>query len=155
MGCGFDAHRFVAGRPLVLGGVTVEHPQGLLGHSDADVVTHALMDALLGAAGMPDIGALFPDSHPAYAGADSIALLRDVTERVRQRGLRLQNADVTVVCEAPRLAPYRERMGAALAAAMGAAPDAVNVKATTTEGMGFCGRGEGVAAWAVCLLVEA
>jgi 2-C-methyl-D-erythritol 2,4-cyclodiphosphate synthase len=136
----------------VLAGVEVEHPEGLAGHSDADVVTHALMDALLGAAGLDDIGALFPDDDPAYAGASSVALLREVVSRIQAAGWVVGNVDVTVVCERPRLAPYRQAMRAALAGVLGVAEDAVGIKATTTEGMGFEGRGEGVAASAVCLL---
>ncbi len=139
----------------MLAGVEVEHPEGLAGHSDADVVTHALMDALLGAAGLDDIGALFPDDDPAYEGASSVALLREVVSRVRATGWVVGNVDVTVVCERPRLAPYRQAMRAALAGALGLAEDAVGIKATTTEGMGFEGRGEGVAASAVCLLQRA
>lgn len=139
----------------MLGGVEIDHPEGLAGHSDADVATHALMDALLGAAGLDDIGALFPDDDPAFAGASSVALLRDVVARVHRRGWRVGNADVTVICERPRLAPYRAAMRAALASALGVDEDAVGVKATTTEGMGFTGRGEGIAASAVCLLFRA
>jgi 2-C-methyl-D-erythritol 2,4-cyclodiphosphate synthase len=139
----------------VLAGVEVEHPEGLAGHSDADVVTHALMDALLGAAGLDDIGALFPDDDPAYAGASSVALLREVVSRIQAAGWVVGNVDVTVVCERPRLAPYRQAMRAALAGVLGVAEDAVGIKATTTEGMGFEGRGEGVAASAVCLLQRA
>ncbi len=130
----------------------VDHPEGLAGHSDADVVTHAVMDAVLGAAGMDDIGALFPDDDPAFAGASSVGLLEQVAARVRAAGWAVANVDVTVVCERPRLAPYRTAMRAALAGALGIDQDRVGVKATTTEGMGFVGRGEGVAATAVCLL---
>jgi 2-C-methyl-D-erythritol 2,4-cyclodiphosphate synthase len=139
---------------LVLAGVEVPHPEGLAGHSDADVVAHALMDALLGAAGLGDIGQLFPDDDDAYRGADSIALLAEVGRRVAAAGWRVVNVDVTVVCEAPRLAPLRGAMAARLAAALGVAPQAVGVKATTTEGMGFAGRGEGIVALAVCLLTD-
>lgn len=133
----------------------IDHPEGLAGHSDADVVAHAVMDALLGAAGLDDIGALFPDDDPAYEGASSIGLLGEVAARVRAAGWTVANVDVTAVCERPRLAPYREAMRARLAAALGVDPDQVGVKATTTEGMGFAGRGEGVAATAVCLLERA
>jgi 2-C-methyl-D-erythritol 2,4-cyclodiphosphate synthase/2-C-methyl-D-erythritol 4-phosphate cytidylyltransferase len=152
VGQGIDAHRFAAGRPLVLAGVEVPHPEGLAGHSDADVAVHAIMDALLGAAGLGDIGELFPDSDAAYRGADSVVLLADVTRRVAAAGWHVVNVDLTVVCEAPRLAPHREAMKARLAAALGVTSAAVGVKATTTEGMGFAGRGEGVAALAVCLV---
>ena len=132
--------------------MTVDHPQGLAGHSDADVAVHALMDALLGAAGLGDIGELFPDSDPAYAGASSIALLELVVARLSDAGWRIGNVDLTIVCERPRLARHRAEMRARLAAALGVEAEAVGVKATTTEGMGFEGRGEGVAAHAVCLL---
>jgi 2-C-methyl-D-erythritol 2,4-cyclodiphosphate synthase len=134
--------------------VEIDHPWGLAGHSDADVATHAVMDALLGAAGLGDIGALFPDDDPAYAGASSIALLRDVADRVRAAGWSVGNVDVTVVCEVPRLAPHRETMRANLAAALSTGEEAVGLKATTTEGLGFEGRGEGIAAMSVCLLVR-
>jgi 2-C-methyl-D-erythritol 2,4-cyclodiphosphate synthase len=139
----------------VLAGVEVPHPQGLAGHSDADVAAHAVMDALLGAAGLGDIGQLFPDDDEAYRGADSIALLAEVVRRVAAAGWRVVNVDLTVVCEAPRLAALRGAMAARLAAALGVAPAAVGVKATTTEGMGFAGRGEGIVALAVCLLTDA
>jgi len=138
----------------VLAGVEVPHPLGLAGHSDADVAAHAVMDALLGAAGLGDIGQLFPDDDEAYRGADSIALLADVARRVVAAGWRVVNIDLTVVCEAPRLAPLRGAMAGRLAAAVGVAPEAVGVKATTTEGMGCAGRGEGVVALAVCLLTD-
>ncbi len=138
----------------MLAGVEVPHPEGLAGHSDADVAAHAVMDALLGAAGLGDIGQLFPDGDEAYRGADSIALLADVGRRVAAAGWRVVNVDLTVVCEAPRLAPLRGAMVARLAAALGIAPEAVGVKATTTEGMGFAGRGEGIVALAVCLLTD-
>jgi 2-C-methyl-D-erythritol 2,4-cyclodiphosphate synthase len=138
----------------VLAGVEVPHPQGLAGHSDADVAAHAIMDALLGAAGLGDIGQLFPDDDEAYRGADSVFLLADVVRCVAAAGWRVVNVDLTVVCEAPRLAPLRGAMAARLAAALGVAPEAVGVKATTTEGMGFAGRGEGIVALAVCLLTD-
>jgi len=136
----------------VLCGVTVDHELGLAGHSDADVATHAVIDAILGAAGLPDIGALFPDSDPAYEGVSSIALLRDVVARAHAGGWRVGNVDLVIVAQRPRLAAYRERMRALLAEALEVGPDAVGVKATTTEGMGFEGRAEGVSATAVCLL---
>lgn len=138
----------------MLAGVEVPHPQGLAGHSDADVAAHAVMDALLGAAALGDIGELFPDDDEAYRGADSVALLAEVARRVAAAGWRVVNVDVTVVCEAPRLAPYRGEMAARLAAALGGPSVAVGVKATTTEGMGFAGRGEGIVALAVCLLTD-
>jgi 2-C-methyl-D-erythritol 2,4-cyclodiphosphate synthase len=136
----------------VLCGVEIAHPQGLAGHSDADVGVHALMDALLGAAGLGDIGDLFPDTDPAFAGISSIELLRRVVARVNGGGWLVANADLTLVCERPKLAGYRQTMRDALASALQVGSDAVSVKATTTEGMGFEGRGEGIAAHAVCLL---
>lgn len=139
----------------MLGGVTVPHDQGLSGHSDADVATHAVIDAVLGAAGLDDIGSLFPDDDPAWEGAVSVDLLARVVDLVREAGWRVGNVDVTIVCERPRLSPYREAIRERLAASLGVAPGAVGVKATTTEGMGFTGRGEGVAAMAVCLLEPA
>ncbi|MEZ5125183.1 MAG: 2-C-methyl-D-erythritol 2,4-cyclodiphosphate synthase [Thermoleophilia bacterium] len=154
IGGGYDAHRFAGGRRLVLCGVEVEHPQGLAGHSDADVGVHAVMDALLGAAGLGDIGQLFPDTDPAYRGISSLTLLREVADRLQSAGWAIENVDVTLICERPRLAPYRASMCAALAGALDVDCGAVAVKATTTEGMGFEGRGEGVAAQAVCLLVR-
>ena len=138
----------------MLAGVEVPHPQGLAGHSDDDVAAHAVVDALLGAAGLGDIGELFPDDDETYRGADSVGLLAEVTRRVAAAGWRVVNVDLTVVCEAPRLAPYRAAMAARLAATLGIAPEAVGVKATTTEGMGFAGRGEGIVALAVCLLTD-
>ena len=136
----------------MLCGVAIDHPQGLAGHSDADVGIHALMDALLGAAGLGDIGEIFPDTDPAFAGVSSMDLLRRVGARLSEGGWLVANADITLVCERPRLAGYRPAMREGLASALGIAGDAVSVKATTTEGMGFEGRGEGVAALAVCLL---
>lgn len=144
----------MAGRRLVLAGVTIPHRLGLSGHSDADAAAHAIADALLGAAGLGDIGELFPDDDPAYEGADSIDLLSRVAGRVRKAGYRIGNVDLVVVCEAPRLAPYREAMAARLAAALGVRSCCVGVKATTTEGMGFEGRGEGISVTAVCLLED-
>ena len=148
-GIGIDSHAFAEGRALVLGGVRIPHERGLAGHSDADVLTHALIDALLGAAGLGDIGEHFPDSDPAYAGADSLDLLREVLARLEAAGLRPAQVDTTVMMERPKLAPHREAIRARLAHALGLPPEAVNVKATTGEGMGFVGRGEGVAALAV------
>ena len=154
IGHGFDAHRFGAARPLVIGGVTVPHPQGLLAHSDVDVLVHALCDALLGAAGLGDIGRHFPDSSAEYAGVDSRVLLRRVVALLGEQGLEVGNADLTVVAQAPKLAPHVPAIRATLASDLGVDPSRVNVKATTTEGMGFTGRGEGMAAHAVVLLVE-
>ena len=151
VGLGFDVHPFGGDGPLVMGGVTIEGP-GLVGHSDADVVAHALMDALLGALREGDIGKLFPDDDTAYEGADSIELLRRVAALVKGRGWGIADCDCTVAAQAPKLAPYRERMRANMAEAMGVPVDAVGVKATTTEKLGFVGRKEGIAAWAVCLL---
>ena len=152
VGHGYDVHRLVEGRALILGGVTVPFDRGLLGHSDADVLTHAVMDALLGAAALGDIGRLFPDSDAAYAGADSIALLRRVTALLREHGWQVGNVDATVVAQAPRLAPYIPEMRRRLAEAMGLDVDCVSVKATTEERLGFTGSGEGMAAHAVALI---
>src|SRR5262249_23225562 len=138
--------------PLVLGGVRIEHPAGLAGHSDGDVLAHALTDAVLGAAGLEDVGALFPSGDPALAGADSVELLREAWSRVREAGWRLANGDVVLIGEEPRLAPHREAMRARLAAALDVGPDRVTVRATTTDRLGFTGRGEGLAAHAVALL---
>lgn len=155
IGQGFDVHRFAApeeGRPLVLMGLTVPHDRGLAGHSDADVMLHALMDALLGAAGLGDIGQHFPDTDPAYRGADSAHLLERVMADLKARGHRVVNADVTLIGERPKIGPHREAMRARVAPILGLAPDRLNVKATTTEKLGFTGRGEGLAAQAVVLL---
>ena len=152
VGHGYDVHRLVEGRALILGGVTVPFDRGLLGHSDADVLTHAVMDALLGAAALGDIGQLFPDSDAAYAGADSIALLERVTALLREHGWQVGNVDATVVAQAPRLAPYIPDMRRRLAEAMGLDVDCVSVKATTEERLGFTGSGEGMAAHAVALI---
>ena len=152
VGHGYDVHRLVEGRALILGGVTVPFDRGLLGHSDADVLTHAVMDALLGAAALGDIGKLFPDSDAAYAGADSIALLRRVTALLREHGWQVGNVDATVVAQTPKLAPYVPEMRRRLAEAMGLDVDCVSVKATTEERLGFTGSGEGMAAHAVALI---
>lgn len=152
VGHGYDVHRLVEGRALILGGVTVPFDRGLLGHSDADVLTHAVMDALLGAAALGDIGKLFPDSDAAYAGADSIALLERVTALLREHGWQVGNVDATVVAQTPRLAPYVPEMRRRLAEAMGLDVDCVSVKATTEERLGFTGSGEGMAAHAVALI---
>lgn len=152
VGTGVDAHAFEDGVPLVLGGVRIEHPRGLAGHSDGDVLAHALTDALLGAAGMEDIGALFPSDDPTLAGADSIELLREAWRRVREAGWELANADVVLIGQEPRLAPHRDAMRACLAGALGVDAERVAVRATTTDFLGFTGRGEGLAAQAVALL---
>jgi 2-C-methyl-D-erythritol 2,4-cyclodiphosphate synthase len=152
VGTGFDAHAFEGGVPLVLGGVRIDHPRGMSGHSDGDVLAHALTDAVLGAAGMEDIGALFPSGDPALAGADSIELLREAWRRVRDAGWELENADVVLIGEEPRLAPHRDAMRARLADALGVVAERVAVRATTTDGLGFTGRREGLAAQAVALL---
>ena len=151
IGYGYDVHRLVPGRALVLGGVTVPFEKGLLGHSDADVLTHAVMDALLGAAALGDIGKLFPDSDARYAGADSTALLRQVTAVLAEAGWAVVNVDATVAAQEPRLAPYIPEMRERLAAAMGLDAGCVSVKATTEEGLGFTGSGEGIAAHAAAL----
>jgi 2-C-methyl-D-erythritol 2,4-cyclodiphosphate synthase len=151
-GIGWDSHRLVAGKPLILGGVRLEHELGLEGHSDADVLTHAVMDALLGAAGLDDIGAHFPDSDERYAGADSVALLAEVVALLAGEGLRVVNVDATILMERPKVGVRRAEMRERLAAAIGIEPARVNVKATTGEGIGFVGRGEGVAALAIATL---
>lgn len=152
VGTGFDAHALEEGVPLVLGGVRIDHPRGLAGHSDGDVLAHALTDALLGAAGLEDIGALFPSGDPKLAGADSLQLLAEAWEGIRARGWELANADVVLVGEEPRLAPHRNQMRQRLAAALDVDPELVAVRATTTDRLGFAGRGEGLAAQAVALL---
>ena len=152
VGQGFDVHAFAEGRKLVLGGVEIAHERGLAGHSDADVLIHALADALLGAAALGDIGMHFPDSDPAYKGADSRVLLREVARKLAAAGWRVVNVDATVIAQAPRLAPHIPAMVANLAADLGLASSAVSVKATTTERLGFTGRGEGIAAQAIALI---
>jgi 2-C-methyl-D-erythritol 2,4-cyclodiphosphate synthase len=152
VGTGFDAHALEDGVPLVLGGVAIDHPRGLAGHSDGDVLAHALTDAILGAAGLEDIGALFPSGDPAHAGADSVELLREAWRQVQAAGWELVNADVVLIGEEPRLAPHRDAMRGRLAGALGVEPERVAVRATTTDGLGFTGRGEGLAAQAVALL---
>ena len=155
IGIGVDAHALVAGIPLVLGGVVLDFPRGLAGHSDGDVIAHALVDAVLGAAGLGDIGSLFPSGDERWRGAVSLDLLAEAYGRVRAAGFELVNADCVLVGEAPRIAPHREEIRRRLAEAMGVEPDAVNVRATTTDGLGFTGRGEGLAAQAVALLRRA
>ena len=152
IGHGYDVHRLVEGRPLILGGVEIPYEKGLLGHSDADVLTHAVMDALLGACALGDIGHLFPDSDPAYAGADSLRLLDAVVERVGQAGFRVGNVDATVLAQAPKLAPHLPRIRRNLADRLGVPLTAVSVKATTEEGLGFTGGELGIAAHGVVLL---
>ncbi len=155
IGHGFDVHQLVEGRRLVVGGVEINHTHGLLGHSDADVLLHAICDALLGAAALGDIGRHFPDSDSRYRGIDSRELLRHVAALVAERRLRVGNVDATIIAQAPRMAPHIPAMVSRIAADLGIDADRVNVKATTTEKLGFTGRGEGIAAEAVCLLFPA
>ncbi|MBV9196122.1 MAG: 2-C-methyl-D-erythritol 2,4-cyclodiphosphate synthase [Solirubrobacterales bacterium] len=153
-GLGYDCHRFTAGRRLVLGGVEVEHERGLAGHSDADVLSHAIIDALLGAAALGDIGQHFPDTDERYRGADSLELLRVTLRLLDQHGFSVVNVDATVIIERPKLSPYRDAIRASLAGALGLAVDAVSVKATRGEGMGFVGREEGAAALALATVTQ-
>ena len=152
IGHGYDVHRLTEGRKLILGGVDIPYEKGLLGHSDADVLTHAIMDALLGAAALGDIGKLFPDTDPAYTGADSLVLLERVGELLSKAGYRVGNIDATILAQRPKLAPHIPQMRANLADRLGIKVDQVSIKATTEEGLGFTGTGEGMAAHAVCLL---
>ena len=152
IGEGWDVHALVPGRPLVIGGVTIPHPVGLLGHSDADVLLHAITDALLGAAALGDIGAHFPDTDPVFRGADSLRLLAEAVRRVRQEGWQVGNIDCTVVAQAPRMAPYREAMRDAIARALGIEPGQVNVKAKTAEKLGPVGQGQSIEAHAISLI---
>lgn len=152
IGQGFDVHALVAGRKLIIGGLEIPYHLGLLGHSDADVLLHAICDALLGAAALGDIGRHFPDSDPRYQGIDSRALLRQVVKLVAAQGYRVANLDATIIAQAPQMAPHIPAMVANIAADLGVALTVINVKATTTERLGFTGRGEGIAAQAVCLL---
>ena len=154
IGHGYDVHKLVEGRRLILGGVDIPWEKGLLGHSDADVLVHAVMDALLGAACLGDIGHLFPDTDPAYDGADSLKLLEEVGRRLEKAGYRVGNIDATILAQRPKLAPHIPNMRENMAARLGISPNQVSVKATTEEGLGFTGAGEGMAAHAVCLLEE-
>ena len=152
IGHGYDVHKLVEGRRLIIGGVEIPHEKGLLGHSDADVLLHAISDALLGAAALGDIGKLFPDNDPAYKGADSLVLLQRVCERVREEGFEIENIDSTILAQAPKLRPYIDTMREKISSATGVPVNAVSVKATTEEGLGFTGAKEGIAAHSVCLL---
>lgn len=154
IGHGYDVHRLVEGRDLILGGVKIAYEKGLLGHSDADVLLHAVSDALLGAAGLGDIGRHFPDTDPKYKGADSLILLREVYRKVAEKGFRVGNIDVTMIAQRPKLKDYIPQMQENIATAVNVTPDRVNVKATTEEKLGFTGTGEGMACHAVCLLEE-
>ncbi len=154
IGHGYDVHRLVAGRPLIVGGVGIDYEKGLDGHSDADVLLHAIMDALLGAAALGDIGKLFPDTDEQYRGADSRVLLREVVLRINDAGYEVSNIDATILAQAPKMRPHIEAMRGTIASDCGVMLDQVNVKATTEEGLGFTGSGEGMAAHAVCLLDE-
>lgn len=154
IGHGFDVHALVPERKLILGGVDIPHEKGLLGHSDADVLTHALMDAMLGAAGLGDIGRLFPDTDPRYEGISSLTLLKEVGNRLAEEGYILENADMTIICQAPKLKDYIGSMRENVENCLGLPDNSVNIKATTTEKLGFAGREEGIAAEAVCLIKE-
>lgn len=155
IGTGYDVHRLVEGRKLIMGGVEIPHEKGLLGHSDADVLLHAVCDALLGAAGLGDIGKHFPDTDQRYKGISSIALLAEVAGMLAGQGFRVNNIDATIVAERPKMAPHISAMVSNITTAVNAGPGAVNVKATTTEGLGFTGRGEGIAAYAACTIERA
>jgi len=155
VGCGYDSHRLVAGRKLVLGGVEIPFTKGLQGHSDADVLVHAICDALLGAAGSGDLGRHFPDSDPAFKDVSSLILLKQSNHIIMQKGMKINNIDATVVLEQPKLQPHGEAMAMTLAATLDIERSRINIKATTNEGMGFTGRGEGIAAFAVVSLTEA
>ncbi len=154
IGQGFDVHRLVEGRPLIIGGVTIPFELGLDGHSDADVLLHAISDALLGAIGEGDIGRHFPDTDPEFKGADSKELLKVVWEKVKQKGYELGNIDACIIAQKPKMAPYIEDMRTVTATLLGSEPEQINIKATTTEKLGFAGRGEGIAAQSVCLLIK-
>jgi len=153
IGFGYDAHRFVEGRPLIIGGLEIPHVRGLKGHSDADVLTHAIMDAILGAMAMGDIGRHFPDSDPAYKDIDSLLMLERVMDWVKGKNLRINNLDTTIVAEKPKLAPYVKRIQERLSEVLDVRLEQVNIKASTSEGMGFCGRQEGIEAYAVVSLI--
>jgi 2-C-methyl-D-erythritol 2,4-cyclodiphosphate synthase len=152
IGMGYDVHRLVENRKLIIGGVEIPYEKGLLGHSDADVLLHAIMDALLGAAALGDIGKHFPDHDPAYAGADSLELTRQVGKLLEEQGYQVENIDATVIAQKPKMAPYREQMRQNIAAALGISLDQISIKATTEEGLGFTGTGEGISAQAVALI---
>ena len=154
IGHGYDVHKLVEGRKLILGGVEIAYEKGLLGHSDADVLAHAVMDALLGAAGLGDIGKHFPDTNPAYSGADSLKLLEHVVALLDQKGWKVCNVDATVLAQRPKLAPHIPQMRENLAQRMGVSAEQVNVKATTEEGLGFTGNGEAISAHAVCIMIK-
>lgn len=154
VGIGYDVHRLVEGRDLILGGVNIPWEKGLEGHSDADVLTHAIMDAILGAAALPDIGQLFPDDYEEYEGISSLLLLERVMDLLEEENMRVVNLDSVIICQAPKIAPHIDEIRATLAKAIGVAESRIGVKATTTEGLGFTGRGEGIAAQAVCLIEE-
>jgi 2-C-methyl-D-erythritol 2,4-cyclodiphosphate synthase len=154
IGLGYDVHRLIHGRKLVLGGITIAFEKGLEGHSDADVVVHSICDALLGAAGLKDIGVWFPDTDPAYKGINSLILLQKCNEMIRNKGLIIKNLDITVFAEQPKISPYREAMTKKIADCLNNEADAINIKATTTEGLGMIGKGEGIAAMCVVLLIE-
>ena len=153
IGFGYDAHRFVEGRPLIIGGLEIPHVRGLKGHSDADVLTHAIMDAILGALAIGDIGRHFPDSDPSYKDIDSLLMLKKVMDRVKEKALRVNNLDTTIVAEKPKLAPYLKSMQERLSEVLDVRREQVNIKASTSEGMGFCGRQEGIEAYAVVSLI--
>jgi 2-C-methyl-D-erythritol 2,4-cyclodiphosphate synthase len=154
VGIGYDVHGLVPQRPLVLGGVTIPNPLGLDGHSDADVLSHSLGDALLGAAGLGDLGLQFPESDPQYKGISSLLLLEKILVMIREKGFDVGNVDLTIVAQEPKVSPFREKMRASLASVLKVSIDQISIKATTTEGLGFAGRREGIAAYAVVLLVE-
>jgi len=155
IGHGYDVHAFAENRKLIMGGVEIPHPSGLAGHSDADVLLHAICDAMLGAAGLGDIGRHFPDTDPRFKGIDSRKLLQEVARLIREKGYVVSNLDATIIAQAPKMAPHISQMAANIAADIGVDADAVNVKATTTEKLGFTGREEGIAAEAVCLIAKA
>lgn len=152
IGLGYDVHKLVKGRKLILGGVEIPHTKGLLGHSDADALVHAVMDSLLGAAGMPDIGHLFPNNDPKFKGADSLTLLKEVMKRLSAKKLKVNNLDASLICERPKISPYIAKMKKNFSALLKLPVGRIGIKATTNEGMGFIGRGEGIAAFAVCTL---